>query len=394
MNNKRYIFTFVISLILITKTLSAIPNSHNILDQQVNNKINSVMKEYSIPGAVVLIYKDGKLHQYTFGVMNTKTKVPVTSNTLFEIGSVTKSFTGLLLAKYVDNKALNLNDSLGNYLYNKNTSNDIKKITLLELATHTSSLPYNAPNIPYNTAATPKYKERFEQFLKTWKAPYAQGTALVYSNLGFSILGIALADNANKPLIDILQKDILQPLNMQSSFFTVPKQLNYLYSQGYTAVGSPSRTADGGLFPGGWAIKTSAKDMAKYLLAAIGLPQTPKTILTANKIAQTGYFKYKSGIDIGLGWRILPLDQNSIMELLKIQPLKPRKKTQTPVEKIDNPTYIENALIEKTGATNGFRAYIGVIPDQKTGVVILFNKFVYDPYLIVHTGRELIFNNL
>ena len=361
-------------------------------DKQVNEVMHSVMHKYAIPGAAVIIYKNGEMHQYTFGVMSNKSKVPVSNKTLFELGSITKSFSGLLLAEQVNNNELSLNDKLVKYLNNsESASSSIKQISLLQLATHSSGLPDSIPNLSYNAATTPKNKRTLTQFLRSEVATYSAGTHTLYSNLGFSLLGQALAHHKDISLDQLMQQDIFTPLTMHNTYLSVPKTANKFYADGYTAIGTPARSPQGGFLAGSWAIKSSATDMEAYLGAALSLPNTPDQIVKAMKAAQTGYFNVANRKwQLGLGWLITPLNNADINELLKIIPVAPHKKTPLEITEIATPKYEAHALIEKTGATNGFRAYIGVIPDQQIGVVILTNRFIFDSHVIEHTGRELL----
>lgn len=365
----------------------------SITNDNVTKSMNDLMGKYAIPGAAVLVYKDGKINQYLFGVINNKTRVPVTATTIFELGSITKTFSSLLLAVNVERREMRLNDKLVNYIDNSDSySKSLKEITLLELATHTSSLPYNAPNISYNATITqPSIIKLLNQFLHNWVATYPPGTAKLYSNLGFAMLGIAMAHHEETSLDQVMQQDILQPLKMNSSFLAIPANKMKFYSAGYTATGIPSRSPQSGQLAGSWAMKASVNDMAQYLRLALGLDDMPEKLVTAMKITQTAYFENGNYNQSGLAWYINPLDKVSKTELLKVvDSSHPRKRTETPVNPISNPKFNENALIEKTGSTNGFRAYIGVIPAQKIGIVILVNRFIYDSNAIEHTGRELL----
>lgn len=363
-------------------------------DDNVDKTMHILMHKYAIPGAAVLLYKDGKVTQHLFGVINSKTHAPVKGATIFELGSVTKTFSALLLAQNVSSGEMSLDDKLVDYLNNSNTYSDsLKKVTLLELATYTSSLPFNLSDISYNAASNSHNIRLFSQFLHTWVAPYPSGTAERYSNPGFALLGMAVANYEKASLAQVMQNNILSRLNMNSSFLTIPTNKMKLYSQGYTAIGKPSRSPQGGLFPGSWAMKTSVNDMEKYLRLALGLEDMPQKLAAAMKIAQTGYFENEEHQQIGLAWMVNPLDKLDKTELLKVVQPGPRKRTENPVTRINSPKFNGNALIEKTGSTNGFRAYIGVIPDQKIGVVILVNRFLFDSHVIEHTGRELLLNN-
>lgn len=378
------------TLILTSPTTVFARDNTSDLDSKVEATMKAVMTKYAIPGAAVLVYENGTMHQYYFGYTDAEHTSAVNSNTLFELGSISKSFSGLLLAEQVNDDNMQLKDPLTKYLTTyQNTSPSLHKVTLLELATHSSSLPYNVTNIRYN--ADESAKPKLENYLKKWVSPYAPGTCAVYSNLGFGLLGQALADNAKIPLEDLLKKDVLVPLNMKSTFMTVSDD-NPDYSEGYTASGIAARTPDGGLMPGSWAVKSSAEDMQKYLELAIGASDAPSKLTDAIKVAQTGYYKIKSnGHLIGLGWIITPLNQQNI-----IAPVTNtyKKRTTAALTTIKSPEYNPHALIDKTGSTDGFRAYIAVVPDKKTGIVILTNRFIYDSDAIENTGRKILQINL
>ena len=382
----------ILAALTLFATTGFADNQVNTTDTMVNTTMHNLMQKYAIPGAAVILYKDGTMHQYYYGVTKTKSNNKVDNKTIFELGSISKTFTALLLAQQVNSGKMQLDDKVTSYLDNgESTSASMKQITLLELASYTSSLPYNATDIAYNASDSDKNQKALSKFMHTWVAPYIPGTQELYSNLGFSILGMALADPSGNDLSDVIQQNILNPLGMSSSFMTIPENFNQLYSHGYTATGAPSRSPNEGLFGGSWAMKSSSDDMTKYLEASIGLAEAPASIVAAMKTAQTGYFEFPSAKkQVGLAWTMVPLDKVTTAELLKVEPLKPRKVTPNTITRIKSPQYNPHALIEKTGSTNGFRAYIAVIPDQKTGVVILTNRFVYDSNIIQHTGREIL----
>ncbi|MCC2624403.1 MAG: ampC [Burkholderiales bacterium] len=383
------IILLLCSFVIFSKTAIADTTNTN-----VTNIMKGVMDKYGIPGAAVLIYKDGQIDQYLFGVMNKKTRTPVKMTTVFELGSITKTFSGLLLAQNVSSGKIHLDDKLVNYMDNSDQFSDsFKHVTLLQLATYTSSLPFNLQNISYNAASNTRNSKLFKAFLHTWIAPYPSGSAELYSNVGFAMLGMAMAYYEEAPLAQVMQQNILQPLGMDSSFLTVPANKMKVYSQGYTAKGKPSRSPQGGLFAGSWAMKSSVTDMKQYLYLAVSAESMPSQLAAAMKIAQTGYFENAEHKQIGLAWFISPLDKVSKADLLKVINPGPRNKNENQVTRISTPTYNANALIEKTGSTNGFRAYIGVIPAQKIGIVILTNKFIFDSHVIEHTGRKLLLDN-
>jgi CubicO group peptidase (beta-lactamase class C family) len=397
----------------------------------IKSTITTFIKQQHIPGAAVVIYDNGSVKQYVFGYSDLKKKTPVTTNTLFELGSITKTFTGLLLAQEVEQGRLHFDDTLNasNIFNNKldinsiNQTNSIdsaesivssmKNITLLDLATHTSGLPAKVPNVPYNAGNSPKYTRYLHDFLKTWKFPYQPSTEFVYSNIGFSLLGQEIANHVKTPYITLVKQNILEPLMMQRTYFTVPAAMYPFYAKGYTATGALARTSNAGCIPASWAIKSSIVDMANYLQIAVGVPIGNRNIgnnnnnnqsininianalqdnsfdglIHAMKVAQTAYVQIINSVhQEGLGWSIIPLEKlDKLLDKTEIK-VQPPFKTIA----IKDPKYNQHTFIEKTGATDGFRAYIAVIPDRKVGIVILTNKFTPTHDALPEMGRKLL----
>jgi beta-lactamase class C len=363
-------------------------------DPKVENAVKNFLHRFSVPGAAVLIYRDGKLEQYVFGYSDSHKKTPVTTKTLFELGSVTKTFTGLLLAQQVRAGHIKFNDEWKNFLPQDQYSSSTDRITLLGLATYTASLPKDVRGLPYNAAGTAEHQKNLAHFLQTWTAPYPAGSHMLYSNLSFSLLGMALAQKQDKSLAQLMQQDIFTPLKMPSATLTVAKgDKNYdRYAQGYDAQGKPARTPVGGLLSSSWALKASLQDMASYLKAAVGDPEVSPALVASMRLAQTGYFQLpttKNSMQVGLGWFIIPYEKLSKNDFIWDASRRPAPR---PVEAIAAPQFNGNSLIDKTGATNGFRAYIGVIPDQHIGVVVLTNKFIYHGGAVRDLGRALLIN--
>ncbi len=350
------------------------------------------MQANHIPGIAVYIYKNGKEQEYLYGYSNLKNKTLITNNTLFELGSITKTFTGLVLAKLITNNKVGLEDKIS-----IKSSPDFQNITLLQLATHSSGLPYNIAGLPYNCSNNTEYQNRLANFLQKDHLLFKPQTKFLYSNIGFSLLGKDLANREQQTFEQLVRNNVLSPLSMHSTVLTVDGIEYKSYAKGYSAMDKLARTPKEGMLGASWAMKSTISDMRLYLKAMLSLDNTPASLLPAIKVAQTPYIQLdiKSNYlhQIGLGWSIAPLDGVG-KETLLAQP-KNTNKAHTPISitSILNAKYIDNALIEKTGSTDGFRAYIGVIPSQKVGVIVLINKFTpnYDEWK--HFGRSLVLNS-
>ena len=164
-------------------------------------------------------------------------------------------------------------------------------------------------------------------------------------------------------------------------------------------------TPDQGIIPASWALKSSINDMVKYLQLVVGvITDNKNNIAGAMKVSETPYVELlntQSKRQAGLGWSVIPLkDSDRVVTFTNAQSLKTKFKenklanlnyNHLPIKTImiSNPKYNEHALIEKTGSTNGFRAYIATIPDRKVGVIVLTNKSL-DRKNLIKFGRSLL----
>lgn len=340
-------------------------------DVLVHTAIQSLMKKNKIPGVAVLLYANGKMSTYYFGEADPRKHIKVSENTLFEIGSITKTFTGILLAQNIIENKMQFNDQIDN---NANFSS-LSKITLQELATHTSSLPYGIENLPYNASASEKNKDKLNHFLQSWAAPFKPGTKMLYSNLAFGILGMILAENSKTILPILMKQNLLDPLRMMSSGLDISSKEQKNIAKGFTEKGQEVNHLPSGLFSGAWAMKVSPSDMQNYLKAVLGVAPIPEEIRKSIRISQMAYYIIpKNGTMLGLGWMITSLDKISNINKLTHNPAHYNFAAYE-VHQLKIPAFNTNSLIEKGGATDGFRSYIAIIPEKKVGIVIMANRY-------------------
>lgn len=376
-----------IFLSLLSLTISMTANADQTISDKnstmINQTIISFMQKNHIPGVAVEIYDNGVPKAYYYGYADVKNKIPVTQQTIFEIGSISKIFTSLLVAEEVNAHQMSLNSPFTDYLpdFAATSNSDLKNITLEELATHTSGLPFKAPS----TITT---RPELVQFCSEWKPAEKIGTQWIYSNMGIGLLGYSLEGLTHQNFNQLYRNNILKPLGMEQIALNVPKRLQQYYAKGYDKNGEVVQPINMVLFPTAGAMKVSGKDMQPFLKAAIGLPGTPVIINSAMRLTQTPYVEVPP-MKQGLGWEIRDSDTQQVDSVL-INPLGvgaiPAKQLKQNQQRYDG-----NALFEKTGTTDGFRAYIAVIPDRRSGIVILTNHFSADNQIVL-TGRNILFN--
>jgi beta-lactamase class C len=325
------------------------PALKSLLDQTIQR----FMQRLDAPGVAVALYHDGKAYLINYGMADRETNIPVTSDTIFEIASITKVFTSTALAYEVVQGNMHLNDSVILYFPAlSNTTGPIGQITLLHLATHRSSLPRMPPPLRGGRQYDPN---GLVAFLKTWKPDYPIATRYVYSNLGFAILGQAIANVLQTNYEGVIKQVITGPLEMHSTMVNVPAELQNNYAQGYNKQGKRAKRYGFNPWPGGGALRSTGRDMLKFLLANLGI-EGPSDLVKAMEFAQKGQVKISERLTMGLGWQVFKSDEGAI-------------------------------LIDKNGGVVGFSSYIGMIPATKSGIVLLCNK---GKTQITQLGREIL----
>jgi beta-lactamase class C len=375
-------FGLIMSCYMGINAMAAVPKASE--SDIVHEVIAPWMKKNDIPGIAVQVYTQGIPHSYYFGVQSRTTKVPVSGKTIFEVGSWTKLLTCLLLAEEVNPGKMKLSNPITRYLpsLNKQSPNPFQSMTLEQLGTYTAGLPFNVPDNIHTDAELSQYWAHWQPTSKnTW----------TYSNPSISFLGEAIAADTHQNISTLYRDKILMPLGMQSIAFVVPKQFAPDYAQGYDVDGKPADHVMLRFFPSAGALKMTANDALLFLQAALGMSGVP-SITQAMKTTQTRYVTVKD-YQQGLAWSIHPLiyplsqkTRDTLLNPPQEMGMGPFPSTRIPLsqQKFDG-----SALMDKTGATYGFRSYIVVIPNKKSGVVILTNRYVSNGE-IIKIGREIL----
>src|SRR5690606_38136722 len=173
--------------------------------------------------AIGVVY-NGKTSSYYYGETEKGNKQLPDENTLFEIGSISKTFTATLLAYLAQTQKVNVDDPITNYLPDSVAANpDVQRITLEQLANHTSGLPRMPANIDATAAAHPldPYKDYTQadlyRFLAAYQATTPPDCVYLYSNVGFGLLGDILSNVYGKPYNEMVQEIICQPLDLKNA---------------------------------------------------------------------------------------------------------------------------------------------------------------------------------
>jgi len=331
----------------------------------VDKAIRPVMAKYSIPGVAVGITVAGKPYVFSYGVASSETRQPVTRDTLFEIGSVSKTFTATLASYAQVSGYLSLSDKTSKYLPVLQGSK-FGNVSLLNLGTHTpGGLPLQVPDNVENN-------DELMQYFKDWRPIYDPGTYRTYANPGIGTLGLITAKSMGQDFASLVERRLFPMLGMRSSYINVPVARMADYAQGYTKEDAPTRMATGMLSSEAYGIKATAPDMIRFVEANMNLIKLDEKFQRAITDTHTGYFK-AGPMTQDLIWEQYPypatlkalLEGNSYAMIFNATPV-------TAINPPEDPH--EDVWINKTGSTNGFGAYVAFIPEKRLGIVILANK--------------------
>jgi len=262
-------------------------------------------------------------------------------DTIFEIGSVSKVFTSLLLADMVNREEVTLDDPAEKYLpgHVQMPKRSGKSITLLDLSTHTSGLPSLPSNFRPKDLRNPYADYSVDdlyQFLSGYELPRDPGSEFEYSNLGAGLLGHLLAYRAGTDYETLIGTRITRLLSMPDTGITLSCSMKQRMATGHSAMLAPVANWDLPTLAGAGALRSSVHDMLTFVEAFLGYKESPlaramKAMLKVRRPVG------KTRAEIGLAWHILG----------------------------------ESAW--HSGGTGGFRSFAGCDPKARTGVVVLSN---------------------
>ncbi len=360
-HRRHIVWTAMLSAILLTPALAA---DEARLKAITDAAIKPIMEKNGIPGLAVGISVDGESYIFTYGVMSKSTGQPVTAETLFELGSISKTFTATLATYAEANGHLSLSGRVKDYLpAMKGTA--FGDVTLTHLGTHT------AGGFPLQVPDNVKTETQLLAYLKSWKPSYGAGTHRTYANPSIGMLGYITAKAMGQGYDAAMQDTLFPALGLKDTFTVVPQAKLANYAQGYTRNDEPARLTPGILSSEAYGVRSTATDMIRFVNANLGLEKLDGKIRQAIASTHTGYFA------VGAMTQDLVWEQYARPVALKtlVQSNSGALLKTVPVQEIAPPLKPgQDVFVNKTGSTNGFGAYVAFIPQRKLGIVILANK--------------------
>lgn len=356
--------SLALAIICLLPTASAAADSSSKIAAAVDGAFRPLLKAHDVPGIAVAVTVDGKQYFFNYGVASTDSNRPVTKDTIFEIGSVSKTFTATLASYAQTLGKLSLNDRAGKYMPELRGS-AIDRASLLSLGTYTAGgLPLQFPDAVRNNAEMASY-------FQEWKPSAAPGLQRRYSNPSIGLLGHITGLAMNREFADLVETELLPDLGLNHSYIRVPEAQMDKYAWGYRA-NMPVRVGPGVFDAEAYGVKSTAADMIRFVEANIRPERLKAPMRRAVEGTHIGYFRTGEMVQ-GLGWEQYPypitLDRllagNSSTMIMEANPAVRLTPPQVPSKL---------ALFNKTGSTNGFAAYVAFVPGKKIGIVMLANK--------------------
>jgi len=302
-------------------------------DSTVQRILNERLKSSPFRGiAVGLLDADGSRRVVAVGVP---------ADRVFEIGSITKTFTASILAGMVADGSVRLDDPVAKYLPAsvRVPARNGRQITLVDLATQSSGLPRMPANMAPRDSSNPYADYTVEQmyaFLSSYELPRDPGATYEYSNLGVGLLGHALALKAGTSYEELVRRRVLGPLGMRETAITLSPALRARVASGHDAEGHVVPSWDLPTLAGAGALRSTAQDMLKFLAANLD---------TAGPFRLAHVSRHAAGnatMSIGLAWHILARPGGA-------------------------------SITWHNGGTGGYRSFIGFDAARRVGVVVLTN---------------------
>ncbi|MFL5240487.1 MAG: serine hydrolase domain-containing protein [Gemmataceae bacterium] len=320
---------------------------------EVDKVIEPLLKDHKNIGIIVGVITPRGREVFGYGAGPLPNK-PLAGDTIFEIGSITKVFTALLLEEMVKNGNVKLDDPVQLYLPEgaRVPKREDREITLKDLATHTSGLPVQ-PSLFVHLLTHPEDKESpyahyaakdLYEYLGKLELKRKIGSKYEYSNLGMGLLGNALVHRAKAKSYEALVIErICKPLAMKDTAITLSEKQRMRYASGHKEDDKPASDWNFATLEGCGALRSTANDLLRFVAANLGLEKT-KLLASMEACRQPLTEGSRKEMKVGLGWHIVPLPGS------------------------------DKQVTWHNGGTGGYRSFLGFVKETKTGVVVLCNS--------------------
>lgn len=323
-----------------------------------------------VPGLVIGAVRDGETYVTGFGEFRDGSGAPPDGDTPMRIGSITKVFTGAVLASLVADGTVDFTDRVGEHLdWNvEPPSRDGHHLRLIDLVTHSAGLPREIKHAPDSKIT----EQRLIDSLEDDPLLFTPGAGVLYSNFGFDLLAQALEDAAGKPFETLLVERVLQPAGMTATGFDLTEAERAVAFQGHNVDGSPmSFVPSPEILRGSGSLRSTANDLLRWL--QWHLDRFAEEDAEMRLLDHASYLS-RDGLDPVYG-----MDESGHMDALGLGWVVMHAEGQRP------------RILQKAGGSQGVFSYLAFAPDHGFGVFVAINEFTFGGTMAVNEAmNELI----
>jgi beta-lactamase class C len=359
---KSWLHASLASFALLTLCLTPVPNA--AADSDMDSKVENLVAAHLAPavtsgGLAVAVYTTGHVQFFNYGHADIAGKQPITEDTLFNIASLRKLFEATLVARGALRGEINLYDPVSKYVGELN-GDYLHRVTIGELVTHTSGLLLPTDHPPWSNESYTQ--AQFFDMLNTWKPSVgeAPGRQRIYTHAGYVLLQVVLERRYGRPIHELIEERILEPLGMHATFLPergqdnraiMPAELLQETVQGYSdqgvPIGPPGNQQSYFDFPGTGQMFSTVRDLSIFVAACLDGKVSDPQLREALKMIQRERFEVsakfgQAKFGQAMAWENVHLDGVN--------------------------------MIDKPGGLNNASAYIGLVPKRNIGIVLLANR--------------------
>lgn len=307
-----------------------------IIDELITEKVTA--------GVAICIVSEAGTDFYLVGKTALKGGSKIKGNTVFQLGSTTKAFTGVLLANEILRNKMSLDDSLESYMPSgvKIPERNGRKIRLIDLVTHSSGLPTRPADYKILENAPYSFLQLFH-YLPGIDLPWDIGSKYSYSSLGAALSGLAISCREHLPFREVLRERVLNPLSMSSTDIILTEAMKKRVSKGHDQRQEAAWLEIPEVFAPSGALNSTIEDLARFISAGLGFRKTSlkESFDLSKRMLRSFEFEDDMRLELAMFWE---------------------------GDKIGDQTFIGHS-----GDTFGFSAYIGFNEREKVGVAVLSN---------------------
>jgi beta-lactamase class C len=347
--------------LIVALALCCAPAPGTVADSDMDARVRDLVTAHLAPaassgagGLAVAVYVRGRVQFFDYGRADQAGKQPITPDTLFNLASLRKVFEATLVALGTLRGELSLDDPVSKYVGELH-GNYIRGVTIGELVTHTSGLLLATDHPPWpNDSFT---QAQFFDMLNAWtpQAGEQPGRQRIYTHAGYVLLQLALERRYGRPIHELIERRILKPLGMHSTYLPergpdnraiVPFELRQEMVRGYSdqgiPIGPPGNQQSYFDFPGTGQMFSTTRDLAILLAACLDGKASDPQLREALRMTQRETFHVSPKFGQAMAWENVHLDGVDI--------------------------------VDKPGGLNNASAYIGLVPARRIGIVLLANR--------------------